>query len=285
MAVLALVVPVLLLALYIKLMPLFERSLQKLAEQGAGGKEGGRLPRRLSGIFCRSKEEAMFFRFTWSMMQNERDFKLKVYPTLGLSLVLPFIFMLNMLRSGDIGTLRSSKAFLFIYVSALLIMTAVQMLRYSANYKAAWIYKAIPLPDMAPVYRGMLKAAVLRLLMPLFVIIGAVFLWLFGLRFLPHLVIVLLSLLMYSVICFRVLPRSLPFSEQYSAARQKDFTGSSFIQLFILMLFAGVHYLVTLIPYGIYIYAPILVIANWWIWSVSFSDAASKQRQIPTLRD
>jgi hypothetical protein len=130
----------------------------------------------------------------------------------------------------------------------------------------------------------MLKAAVLRLLLPLFVAVGAVFLWLFGPRLIPQLIIVLLSLLVYSVICFRLLPRSLPFSEKYSSARQKDFTGAAFMQLFILMLFAGVHYLVLLIPYGVYLYAPILVIANWWIWSVSFADAASQQAQIPTLR-
>ncbi|QSF44848.1 hypothetical protein [Paenibacillus tianjinensis] len=284
MAVMALVVPVLLLAVYIKLMPLFERSLQKLAEQGVGGKDSGRLPRRLSEIVCRSKEEAMFFRFTWSMMRNERDFKLKVYPTFGLSLILPFIFIFNSLSSGNMDAVRNSRGFLFIYFSALLMMTAVQMLRYSTSYKAAWIYKAIPIRETAPVYRGMLKAAVLRLLLPLFVIESAIFLWLFGVRLVPHLIIVLLSLLVYSVLCFRLLPQALPFSEKYSAARQKDFTGSAFVQLFILILFAGLHYLVTLIPFGIYIYAPILVIANWWLWSVSFSDAASRPRQIPTLR-
>ncbi|MNC31809.1 hypothetical protein D3C75_801440 [compost metagenome] len=284
MTVLALVVPVLLLAVYIKLMPLFERSLQKLAEQGAGGQGSGRLPRRLSEIVCRSKEEAMFFRFTWSMMRNERDFKLKVYPTFGLSLILPFIFIFNSLSSGNMEAVRNSRAFLFIYFSALLMMTAVQMLRYSTSYKAAWIYKAIPIRETAQVYRGMLKAAVLRLQLPLFAIEGAIFMWLFGVRLVPHLIIVLLSLLVYSVICFRLLPRALPFSEKYSAARQKEFTGGAFMQLFILMFFAALHYLVTLIPFGIYIYVPILVIANWWIWSVSFSDAASRPRQIPTLR-
>lgn len=284
MAALSLVVPVLLLVIYIRLMPLFERSLQKLAEQGAGGKSSGRLPLLLSEIVCRGKEEALFFRFTWSMMRNERDFKLKVYPAFGLSLVLPFILIFNTRRGGDVELFRSSNYFLFIYFSALLTITAVHMLRYSTSYKAAWIYKAIPLPGMAPVYRGMLKAALLRLLLPLFVIEGAVFLWLFGLRLVPQLIIMLLFMLVYPVICFRLLPKSLPFSEKYIAARQKEFSGNSFVQMFILMLFAGLHYLVTLIPYGIYIYIPILAACNWWIWTVSFADTASQQRQIPTLR-
>ncbi|MNI54928.1 hypothetical protein D3C73_1098500 [compost metagenome] len=266
-------------------MPLFERSLQKLAEEGTGGEYSGRLPRRLSAMVCRSREEATFFGFTWSMMHSERDFKLKVYPTVGLSLILPFIFILNTLWSGNgLGAVRSSRAFVFIYFCGLLMMTAVQMLRYSENYKAAWIYKAIPLPRTSAVYSGMLKALILRLLLPLFAVEGVLFLWLFGLRLWPHLIIVLLALLLYSVLCFRLLPQALPFSEKYSAAGQKEFTGVAIAQMFILLLFGGIHYVATLVPWGIYSYAPVLVIANWWIWRVSFPRAVLPERRIPTLR-
>lgn len=278
MAVMVLVLPVLLLAVYIRLMPLFERSLQKLAEGNAGGKDSGRLARRLSGLVCGSREEKLFFRFTWSMMRNERDFKLKVYPTFGLSMVLPFIFIFNILWSGGgLEDFRSSNGFLFIYFCALLMMTAVQMLRYSTSYKAAWIYKAVPLPGMSPVYSGMLKALILRLLLPLFIIESGIFLWLFGTRLFPHLLAVLPALLLYSVICLRLLPQSLPFSEPYSASRQKEFTGISFIQMFILMGFAGLHYVVSLIPYGIYIYVPVLVTVNWVVWHNSFPRAERRK--------
>ncbi|MNB99008.1 hypothetical protein D3C75_462730 [compost metagenome] len=271
MSVMVLVIPLLLLAVYIRLMPLFERSLQKLSEENAGGRDSGRLARRLSELVCGSREEKLFFRFTWSMMRNERDFKLKVYPTFGLSMVLPFIFIFNILWSGGgLESFRSSSGFLFIYFCALLMMTAVQMLRYSTSYKAAWIYKAIPLPGMSPVYSGMLKAVILRLLLPLFIIESVIFLWLFGSRLFPHLLAVLPALLLYSVICFRLLPKSLPFSEQYSAARQKEFTGTAFVQMFILMGLGGLHYVISLIPYGIYIYAPVLVTVNWWVWRISF---------------
>ncbi|MHA6534574.1 hypothetical protein [Paenibacillus sp. BAC0078] len=284
LAVLALAVPVLLLLAYIKLMPVFERNLQKLAEQGAAGKDSGRVASRLSELFCRNKAEAMFFRFTWSMMRNERDFKLKVYPTIGLSLVLPFIFIFNQVWSGDLASLKDSRAYLFIYFSGMLMMTVVQMLRYSASYKGAWIYRTIPLPGTAPVYRGMLKAAVLRLLLPLFVLEAAIFIWLFGIRILPDLVAVLLVLLLYPVICFRVLPQALPFSEKYEAAKQKDFQGGAFALLFILIGLGGLHFAITLFPSGVYIYLVILVAANWWIWRKSFPGSASQSGQIPTLR-
>lgn len=276
LSVLALVVPLVLLVTYVKLMPMFERSLQKLAEQGAAGKDNERLARRLSGVFCRGSEEGLFFRFTWSMMKNERDFKLKVYPSIGMSVVFPFIFMFNEVWSGDLERMRNSKAYLLIYLCGMLLMTVVQMLRYSASYKGAWIYKAIPLPDTSSVYSGMLKAALLRLMMPLFVLESIVFIWLFGIRILPDLAVVLISLLLYAVICFRVMPRALPFSEKYEAAKQSDFKGLSFVLLFILMGAGGLHFVFTLFPGGIYIYLAVLVIANVAVWRAAFPRTAGR---------
>ncbi|OKP85377.1 hypothetical protein A3844_16445 [Paenibacillus helianthi] len=283
LAVLAVIIPLILLYTYIKLMPLFERSLQKLAEQGAAGKDSGRYPRLLSELLCRDKAEAMFFRFTWAMMRNERDFKLKVYPTVGLSLVLPFIFIFNQVWSSDPAVHTESKAHLFIYLSALLLLTVVQMLRYSASYKGAWIYRTIPLPETAPVYRGMLKAALLRLMLPLFVLESAVFLWLFGARILPDLAAVMLALPLFALICFRVLPPALPFSEKYEAAKQKEFSVSGFVLIFILMGMAGLHYMFTLISPGVYIYLVILAAVNVWAWRAAFPRKGSQSGQIPTL--
>ncbi|UQZ33952.1 hypothetical protein C2I18_10695 [Paenibacillus sp. PK3_47] len=283
LSILAFVVPLVLLAAYVMLMPAFERSLQKLASQEAAGKDSGRLARRLAGIFCRSSEEGMFFRFTWSMMKNERDFKLKVYPSIGLSLVFPFIFMFNQVWSGDLESMRNSKAYLLIYFCGMLLMTVVQMLRYSASYKGAWIYKAIPLPNESDVYSGMLKAVLLRLMLPLFVLEAAVFVWLFGMRIMPDLAVVLTSLLLYAVICFRTMPRMLPFSEKYEAAKQSEFKGFSFMLLFILGGMGGLHFVFTLFPGGIYICLAVLVIANVWYWRVSFPRTSRRDGKSPAL--
>lgn len=283
LAILAAVVPVVLFVAYVRLMPSFERSLQKLAEQGAAGQDNARLPRRLSELFCRNKVEAMFFRFTWSMMKNEREFKLRVYPSVGLSLVLPFIFIFNRIWAGDPASLRHTKAYLFIYMAALLMTTAVQMLRYSASYKGAWIYKVIPLPGMSMVYRGMLKAAVIKLLLPLFALESAVFIGLFGPAIVPDMAGAMLALPLYSVICLLTLPKALPFSEKYEPARSRAFTASAFMQLFILAGLGGVHYAVRLIPGGIYIYLVILVIANVWVWRAAFVPDDSRKGWFPTF--
>ncbi|WP_238651290.1 hypothetical protein [Paenibacillus piscarius] len=284
LAALSLVVPVVLFAAYIRLMPLFERSLQKLAEQGAAGKDSGRLPRLLSEAVCRDRVEAMFFRFTWSMMKNEREFKLRVYPTIGFSLIFPFIFMFNQVWSGDLAGIRSSKSFLFIYYCALLMMTVVQMVRYSSSYKGAWIYQVIPLQGTGMVHRGMLKAIVIKLLLPLFALEAAVFILLLGRWIIADLAAVLLALLLYAVICLFTFPRALPFSEKYEAAQRKDYTASAFLQLFILAGLAGIHYVFTLIPAGIYIYLVILAAANVWIWHQAFQPGGLRKGRLETPR-
>ncbi|MFE4712192.1 hypothetical protein ACFRAM_15080 [Paenibacillus sp. NPDC056722] len=269
---LAIILPLLLIITYIKLMPQFEKNLQKLSAQEVGGREAARLSGWLSTVVCRNREEGMFFRFTWSMMKTERDFKLKVYPTLGFSIVFPFIFILNMIWLGDGGGIGNSKAYLWIYFSATLMMTIVQMLRYSGSYKGAWIYKAIPLPGEHAVYRGMLKAALLRLFIPIFLAEAVVFTVLFGIRILPDLVVVLFATLIYAVVCFLVLPRSLPFSERFEAAKQKEFTGSSFLMLFLLIGMVGLHYLATLLTGGVYIYLVLLAAFNFVFWRRTFPE-------------
>lgn len=279
LTVLALVIPVVLIVAYIKLMPLFERSLQKLSEQGAAGKNSSRMVDWLSRVACKNAVEGMFFRFSWSMMKNERDFKLKVYPAIGYSIVFPFIFIFGIFWDGNGSSIKDSKTYVMIYFGAMLLQTVILMLRYSASYKGAWIYKLIPLPDTAPIYRGMLKAAVVRLLLPLYAIEAVVYTWLFGVRIIPDLVVVLLAMLIYSVICFRSYPRALPFSERYEAGKQKDYTANSFGLLFLLMGLAGVHYVFTLFTGGIYIYLVVLVVANVLIWRYTFPETTSIKGQ------
>lgn len=279
LTVLALVIPILLIVAYVKLMPLFEQSLLKLSEQGAAGKGNGRMVDWLSRVACKNAVEGMFFRFSWSMMKNERDFKLKVYPTIGYSIVFPFIFIFGILWDGNGSSIKDSKTYVMIYFGAILLQTVILMLRYSASYKGAWIYKLIPLPDPAPIYRGMLKAAVVRLLFPIFAVEAVLFIWLFGIRIVPDLAVVLFAMLIYSVICFRSYPRVLPFSERYEAGKQKDYTANSFGLLFLLMGMAGIHYVFTLFTGGIYIYLVVLVITNVLIWRYTFPESTSLKSQ------
>ena len=63
----------------------------------------------------------MFFRFAATMMKQEREFKLKVYPGIGIALVFPFIFIFNELSWRTIADISTGRMFLFIYFCNILI--------------------------------------------------------------------------------------------------------------------------------------------------------------------
>jgi len=88
--VMAIAIPIMAILVYMKLMPLFEENLLKLSNNyGTTKKAKGKPGQLLSRLLCRSREERIFFRFASDMMRNEREFKLKVYPTLGFSIIFP----------------------------------------------------------------------------------------------------------------------------------------------------------------------------------------------------
>jgi hypothetical protein len=264
-------VPLISIAIYIKLIPAFESNLQKLNNHAAKAqKEDTPFFDRLSKMICSSKQERTFFRFASYMMKNEREFKLKVYPSLGFALIFPFIFIFNGLQHGGFQAIASSKIYFNIYFCALLLPTAVMMMKYSGSYKGAWIYKSAPIKDMAPIFKGTLKAFIVRLLFPIYVIEAIIFMGIFGIRIFADLIIVFLTILIFAVMCFKFLKKSLPFSESYNVAQQSE--GVTMLPLMILLgILAGIHYLFTLFPYGIYIYIVILMISNMVIWNKSMN--------------
>lgn len=263
--------PLAALWIYSLLMPSFERNLQKLASHEARGKINRlRLSDRLGALLCRGSIERLFFRFSWDMMGRERDFKLKVYPQLGFSLIFPFIFMFNMLRSdGGFAAMRPGRGYLFLYFCALMIPTIVQMLRYSGNYKGAWIYQTAPLTDGAPIYRGTLKAMIARLFGPLYVLEAIIFVIIFGARILPGLVAILLGVLLYTVLSFMVFEKELPFSVPFQNVQSGN-TLVFFGLILLLGVLAGAHLGFTFMAYGEYLWMLVLLILNLVAWKLAF---------------
>ncbi|MGF9912421.1 hypothetical protein ABEX47_18575 [Paenibacillus ehimensis] len=278
---LAFVTPIVSILLYMRLVPFFERSLQKLANDSAKkSREHSRWLDVVSRFVCSGREERTFFRFGSLMMGNEREFKLKVYPSLGFSIVFPFIFFFNVLRNQSFGEIAASKWYLNIYFCALLIPTVIMMLRYSGKHKGSWLYKTMPLPSPAPIFRGTIKAFLVRLFMPVYLLESVIFIALFGTRIVPDLIVVALSVLLYAVLCFLVFRKALPFSESFEAVKQND--SLIIIPLLLLLaLFAGVHLASTLVTGGVYAYMALLVVLNVVVWrkgfAISWDDLRGKE--------
>lgn len=274
--VMAVVVPIISIIIYIKLMPVFENNLQKLSNNYKEDKRSKKTSiRLLSKILCRDKEERMFFRFAFDMMKNERDFKLKVYPTLAYSTFFPFIFIFQLLTSINMAEISQSKSYLFIYFCGMMLPTVIIMLRYSESYKGAWIYKALPIKNPAHVFKGTIKAFITKLFFPVFLFQSIIFTAVFGTRIVPDLLLIFLNMMLFNILSFLAIEKHLPFSEPFQSSQQGN-GGITLILFMLLGLLAGIHYILTKVNYGIYVYLIIFFIANLVLWRLSFNISPYK---------
>lgn len=269
-SVLAVIVPILSIWLYIKLIPTFERNLQKLLSISKSKKEKkNSIKEFLLKIICRTNDERAFYRFSSLMMKQEREFKLKVYPSLGFSMVIPFIFIFNV-AAGEEADFTESLSYLNIYFSMLIIPTTVLMLGYSSKYKAAWVYKIFPIQDYTNLRKSSLKAFLISLYIPLYIVLSIIFCFIYGTRIIPDLAAVLVAGFLYTVICYISFGNTIPFSKPYEDAGNSQ-GWKSFILFIPVGILAGGHYLVIRqLSYGSYLYLGILLIVNFAIWKVVF---------------
>jgi hypothetical protein len=210
------------------------------------------------------------------MLRSERDFKLKVYPSLGFSFVFPFIFIFNELRDEGWDAALSPRWVLTVYFGLIAIPTLIMMLRYSGKYKGAWIYKTIPIADTAPIYKGTIKALLLRLFVPLFALQSAVYVWLLGPAVIPDLAAILLSGLMYTVISFLSLGKAMPFSESFDEMRSETWKALPLILL--IPVLAVLHLGLTFLNHSVYVYLAVLIGVNLLLWGRVFRSPAASRK-------
>lgn len=265
-SILAFVIPLCSIFIYIYFMPTFERNLQKLNNDGTKNKvKKGKLSNWVAKIICTTKEEVLFFNFAAKMMKNEREFKLKVYPSLGLAFIFPFIFIFRELQVYGLEKMASSNMYYYIYFCAFFLPTVILMMRYSSNYKGAWFYKVIPIVETASIFRGTIKAFLVNLLLPIYIFESIIFIWIFGFRIFPDIIAVIINICIFAVICFKVLEKDLPFSKPFDNAQQSN-SWSLIPIMLVLGVLGGIHFLSKYISFGIYIYIGVALLVNIILW-------------------
>lgn len=266
---LVILVPAVCIYTYIKFISSFERNIQKLNNHGGQQKKNHHtLIERAARVVCCSKEERLFFKFAVSLMKNEREFKLKVYPSLGLTLALPVILLVRIFSIEDLEQMTSSKWLFAIYFCALTIPAIILNMKFSVNYKGAWIYKACPVQNTASIYKGTFKAIYYRLFGPVYLVECIAFVIIFGLDSLITLFAMFLNIILFTIICYRIIKPELPFSEAAGTADEEGFIA---IPLFlILSALGGIHFLCSLIWFGTYIDMAAAMIASIVLWKITF---------------
>ncbi|XZH03943.1 ABC transporter permease [Clostridium perfringens] len=270
---LAILAPILSIIIYFKISKKFEDYIQKLNDNTYKGKDRISFSFRIGNLVCRSNTEKSFFNFTVNIIKSERNFKLKTYPNIAMSLVFPFIFLFNFIRSYESfadwkNHMANSNEFFTLYICIFMLTPVILMVKYSDQFKASWIYKAVPIDDMASIFKGTYKGVFYKMILPVYTILALVYLWVFGLRIIPQIIAILFVIIILNLITVKLMDKHLPFSVSFKDGEKMDDLG---ITLFIFMLsgiLGVVHYIINRLNYGVYIFILIELILIWILWTI-----------------
>ncbi|MDY0394421.1 hypothetical protein RWE15_08105 [Virgibacillus halophilus] len=190
-----------------------------------------------------------------------------------MAIVFPFIFIFNLLHSQSYAEVVQGKGYLNVYFALIIIGVTVSMLRYSSKYKAAWVLSAAPVEDALKSYSAALKAMLVKLLLPIFILVAVIFVGIFSVRIIPDMLIVGVVAILQTLISYKLLKGDdFPFSEKFEATSQAGSTIKYFMMMAFVGVFAALHYVSTLIVLGKYIYLVVLLIVTIAAWKNIFSS-------------
>lgn len=253
-------------------MPSFEKSLSKLESDSHRKKKRTRKIEGLwAKVLCKTKDERTFYKFASLMLKEEREIKLKIYPMLGLSIIFPFIFLYNNLRTGTYEEMVSGSSFMVIYFSLIMIPSVVQMLGFSSHYKGQWIMFVAPITNRLLFYSATLKACIINYFIPILISQSIIFLWIFSFRIVLDIVVLFLAAIFLTLASYHIYNKNqYPFSSKLEHTQDNSFV-KGLVSMILVGVMAGLHALVSFLPYGIPIYAVILLLIIVIGWKISFN--------------
>lgn len=289
LSIIALAVPAVSLVLYIRLVaPNFEKYLQKMNDnsmrKGALSSSRKVFRKLLANLWCRTKQERLFYQFTRNVAGNERKLKLSLYPSLAFAAVMPFIMMIGTFSGGKspeeaLKAISGGRGYMGLYVTAIISSSVMLMINRSENYKGAWIYKALPVETPAPIFRGAVKAFLARFIIPVFLVPGIIFTLIMGIKVIPDIVLIFINMISVLMLIFRMSKKELPLCRDFQYTHDGNTFGTVFLSFFIAGIFAGIHFLVSLVPpYGVLANIAVSALISISLWrssfNISWKDAA-----------
>ncbi|WP_336514064.1 hypothetical protein [Pollutibacter soli] len=212
--------------------------------------------------------ERAAFQLTWYITGRDRNFKMQFYPALGYLLVFFFIFLFKNQQSAaeNLARLKDTSSYLgLIYLPVFLTSTAYSLLPYNEHFQASWIYHSTPLKKPGSVIIGAIKSVVVKYFIPAYLILFFISLWFWGGRILFDFVFGIFNNLFCFVIIIFFSEHFLPFSRQPATKQQAGRFARSLLQLLMIGILVGFHYLLLKHHWILMAMIPILFTGAWLI--------------------
>lgn len=221
----ALILPV--MAIYLTgkyLTPVFNRKLMDLEQGDRTSKVQSEVSRQslwyrtTASIFTNGTEERAAFKLMWKMTGRERLFKQTLLPAFGYVLIMIIVPLFN--KHFSYSELVKGDKYLLILYSLMFISAIVPTAMNNGNNQhAAWIFKAMPFGTPANFFKGCIKAAFVRFILPFYLSLSVIVCSIWGIHVLPDVFIVLLVIYLFtSMMEFMQIP-VFPFTMERIAAQ------------------------------------------------------------------
>ena len=216
------------------------------------------LAEKLATIFTKKGGERMGFLITWHMTSRSRDFKMKTYPAIGYLIVYMAIFVLRNKKisfNSLVTDQKGAKIFVIfsVYMIGFVMMQALNNIKISDKYKAAWIYYITPIQQPGNILSGATKAIVAKFYLPIALIISALEVTVLGWKVIPNIVLGMSTQVCVSFIVAYLMMRSFPFS----TTENTKLKGSTFVRgLFSLIVPIGMG----ILQYTVYEFTVVIVL-------------------------
>jgi ABC-2 type transport system permease protein len=221
--------------------------------------------------FTNNPVESGVFQLVWRQVTRDRKIRLRIYPQYAYILVMIVVILWRFLDNeegllGAIEEMKSTRWYLFlIYFGSTVLTATMTLVPYSDDYKAAWVYYAMPIEKPGNALIGSAKAQFFKLFMPFYLFLSILILSLWGLKTLDDIVFGLCNIILLALITALLMKPLLPFSEQGNAQEQSGSFIRSMLSLIAFSLFSFIHYLVTLLPFIVLSLIPFQLLAIYFL--------------------
>lgn len=212
----------------------------------------------VSRWFTKAGAERMGFLFSWKLSGRSRDFRLKVYPSIGYLIVYVAIILYQSknLSLEEIKTeTNTGKGMLILglYICSYLPIMALSQSAFSEKFKASWMYFVTPVEKPGAIISGNIKAILAKFALPLAFVVVIGGLTIIGLSAMPNILLGLINQVLMVYIVAYISPRHLPFTLHQG---NQSKTGNFFRGL-TTVLISG---FLALLHFIIYDYLPVVII-------------------------
>jgi ABC-2 type transport system permease protein len=226
---------------------------------------------QLSSYVTSNSVESGVFQLIWWQLSRDRKLKLRLYPQLAYSFVIFIMLLMPYFRKQDsfwdiIGIMQNSRTYIMlIYMSSLTVLTMMINIVFSDDYKAAWVYYAVPIKRPGDILAGSFKAQMLRYFVPFFIVYALIILLIWGFSVIDDVVFGFFNIMIFTLAFSLFTTPKLPFSEMPTGNSQGGNTAFGFLTMFAFLIIGGVHYLISKVPYVVTLTIPLQLIILYYL--------------------